>query len=164
MALKITTQIGTNRGLTSEAYIRIFRYEVSKLGFMNCWLQVYQSEADANQPAGETPIYKESVSLEIGSTCKIPLVDTLTRTVKKQQLVDYQETIKVPVLDENRQPTGETQDREVVRTVLQEQDVDVDTEVPDMTSAIGQDIFEFGYTKLKEELSVVFGAENIVDC
>ena len=33
-----------------------------------------------------------------------------------------------------------------------------------MTSAIGQDIFEFGYTKLKEELSVVFGAENIVDC
>ena len=74
------------------------------------------------------------------------------------------EVIQVPVLDENRQPTGETQDREVVRTVLQEQDVDVDTEVPDMTSAIGQDIFEFGYTKLKEELSVVFGAENIVDC
>jgi len=164
MALKITTQIGTNRGLTSEAYIRIFRYEVSKLGFMNCWLQVYQSEADANQPAGETPIYKESVSLEIGSTCKIPLVDTLTRTVKKQQLVDYKETIKVPILDENRQPTGQVEDKEVTRKRPMEVDVEETYEVPNLSLIEGQDIFEYGYTKLKEKLVTLYGAENIVDC
>jgi len=164
MALKITTQIGTNRGLTSEAYIRIFRYEVSKLGFMNCWLQVYQSEADANQPAGETPIYKESVSLEIGSTCKIPLVDILTRTVKKQQLVDYQETIKVPILDENRQPTGQVEDKEVTRKRPMEVDVEETYEVPNLSLIEGQDIFEYGYTKLKEKLVTLYGAENIVDC
>lgn len=164
MALKITTQIGTNRGLTSEAYIRIFRYEVSKLGFMNCWLQVYQSEADANQPAGETPIYKESVSLEIGSTCKIPLVDILTRTVKKQQLVDYKETIKVPVLDENRQPTGQVEDKEITRKKPMEVDVEETYEVPNLSLIEGQDIFEYGYTKLKEKLVTLYGAENIVDC
>ena len=162
MALKITTQIGTNRGLTSEAYIRIFRYEVSKLGFMNCWLQVYQSEADANQPAGETPIYKESVSLEIGSTCKIPLVDTLTRTVKKQQLVEYQETIKVPIYVDAVQ-TG-VEDKVFTRKKPMEVDVEETYEVPNLSLIEGQDIFEYGYTKLKEKLVTLYGAENIVDC
>jgi hypothetical protein len=162
MALKITTQIGTNRGLTSEAYIRIFRYEVSKLGFMNCWLQVYQSEADANQPEGETPIYKESVSLEIGSTCKIPLVDTLTRTVKKQQLVEYQETIKVPIYVDAVQ-TG-VEDKVFTRKKPMEVDVEETYEVPNLSLIEGQDIFEYGYTKLKEKLVTLYGAENIVDC
>ena len=162
MALKITTQIGTNRGLTSEAYIRIFRYEVSKLGFMNCWLQVYQSEADANQPAGETPIYKESVSLEIGSTCKIPLVDTLTRIVKKQQLVEYQETIKVPIYVDAVQ-TG-VEDKVVTRKKPMEVDVEETYEVPNLSLIEGEDIFEYGYTKLKEKLVTLYGAENIVDC
>lgn len=162
MALKITTQIGTNRGLTSEAYIRIFRYEVSKLGFMNCWLQIYQNEADANQPANETPVYKECVSLEIGSTCKIPLVETLTRTVSKTQLVDYQETIKVPVYVDGVH-TG-MEDKQVTRKKPMEVDVEETYEVPNLSIIEGQDIFEFGYTKLKEKLSSLYGASNIVDC
>ena len=106
----------------------------------------------------------EAKSAQIGEFMHIKLLKTVTTTVRKNMPTRITEVIQVPVLDENRQPTGETQDREVVRTVLQEQDVDVDTEVPDMTSAIGQDIFAFGYAKLKEELSAVFGAENIVDC
>ena len=164
MALKITTQIGTNRGLTSEAYVRIFRYEVSKLGFLNCWLQIYQNEADANQPAGETPIYKESVSFEIGSTCKIPLVDTLTRTVTKTQLVEYQDTVKVPVLDENKQPTGQVEDKVVIRKRPAEVDIEETYEVPNLSLIEGQDIFVYSYAKLKEKLVSLYGAENIVDC
>ncbi len=162
MALKITKQIGTNRGLTSEAYIRISKYEISKLGFMNCWLQVYQTESDANQPAEETPFYKESVSLEIGRICKIPIVDTLTRTVKKIQLVDQKETIKVPVYVDGVQ-TG-VEDREVTRKYPMEVDVEETYEVPNLSLIEGQDIFEYGYTKLKEKLVSLFGAENIVDC
>jgi len=162
MALKITTQIGTNRGLTSEAYVRIFRYEVSKLGFLNCWLQIYQNEADANQPAGETPIYKECVSLEIGSTCKIPLVDTLTRTVTKTQLVEYQDTVRVPVYVDGVQ-TG-TEDRQVTRKRPAEVDVEETYEVPNLSLIEGQDIFVYSYAKLKEKLVSLYGAENIVDC
>lgn len=162
MALKITTQIGTNRGLTSEAYVRIFRYEVSKLGFLNCWLQIYQNEADANQPAGETPIYKECVSLEIGSTCKIPLVDTLTRTVTKTQLVEYQDTVKVPVYVDGVQ-TG-VEDKVVTRKRPAEVDVEETYEVPNLSLIEGQDIFVYSYAKLKEKLVSLYGAENIVDC
>ena len=162
MALKITTQIGTNRGLTSEAYVRIFRYEVSKLGFLNCWLQIYQNEADANQPAGETPIYKESVSFEIGSTCKIPLVDTLTRTVTKTQLVEYQDTVKVPVYVDGVQ-TG-VEDKVVTRKRPAEVDVEETYEVPNLSLIEGQDIFVYSYAKLKEKLVSLYGAENIVDC
>lgn len=162
MALKITTQIGTNRGLTSEAYVRIFRYEVSKLGFLNCWLQIYQNEADANQPAGETPIYKESVSFEIGSTCKIPLVDTLTRTVTKTQLVEYQDTVKVPVYVDAVQ-TG-VEDKVVTRKRPAEVDVEETYEVPNLSLIEGQDIFVYSYAKLKEKLVSLYGAENIVDC
>ena len=162
MALKITTQIGTNRGLTSEAYVRIFRYEVSKLGFLNCWLQIYQNEADANQPAGETPIYKESVSFEIGSTCKIPLVDTLTRTVTKTQLVEYQDTVKVPVYVDAVQ-TG-VEDKVVTRKRPAEVDIEETYEVPNLSLIEGQDIFVYSYAKLKEKLVSLYGAENIVDC
>ena len=168
MALKITTQIGTNKGITSEAYIRISKYTIDKAGYGQFNLQIFQKEEDATpsltSDVNVIPQNAEAKSAQIGEFMHIKLLKTVTTTVRKNMPTRITEVIQVPVLDENRQPTGETQDREVVRTVLQEQDVDVDTEVPDMTSAIGQDIFEFGYTKLKEELSVVFGAENIVDC
>ena len=162
MALKITTQIGTNRGLTSEAYIRISKYEISKLGFMNCWLQIYQNESDANQPAGETPIYKECVSLEIGSTHKIPLVNTLTRTVTKIQLVEEPQTTIVPVYVNGVQ-TG-TEERQTTTRVPREVEVEETYEVPNLSLLGGQDIFAFGYASLKEKLMALHGAENIVDC
>ena len=37
MALKITTQIGTNKGITSEAYIRISKYEKARKDQSNMW-------------------------------------------------------------------------------------------------------------------------------
>ena len=162
MALKITTQIGTNRGLTSEAYIRISTYEISKLGFINCWLQIYQNETDANQSTGETPIYKESISLEIGNICKIPLLNTLTRTVKRQQLVDYQDIIKMPIYVDAVQ-TG-TEDKEVTRKKPMDVDVEETYEVPNLSLIEGQDIFLYAYTKLKEKLVSLYGAENVVNC
>ena len=168
MALKITTQIGTNKGITSEAYVRISKYTIDKAGYGKFNLQIFQREEDAT-PSLTSDVNipspnMEAKSAQIGEFMHVKLLKTVTTTVRKNMPTRITEVIQVPVLDENRQPTGQTQDREVTRTVLQEQDVDVDTEVPDMTSAIGQDIFEFGYTKLKEELSAVFGAENIVDC
>lgn len=168
MALKITTQIGTNKGITSEAYIRISKYTIDKSGYGKFDLQVFQTEADVTgaltSEANVIPQNAEAKSAQIGDFMHIKLVRTVTTTIRKNIPTPVTETVQVPILDENRQPTGQTESKIITRNVLQEQDVEVNTEVPDMTSAAGQDIFAFGYAKLKEELSAVFGAENIVDC
>lgn len=44
MALKITTQIGTDRGITSEAYIRISNYNISKYGGVSLGIEIYMSQ------------------------------------------------------------------------------------------------------------------------
>jgi hypothetical protein len=168
MALKITTQIGTNKGITSEAYIRISKYLIDKAGYGKFDLQIFQKEEDATpsltSDINVLPSNMEAKSAQIGDFMHIKLFRTVTTTVKKNMLTPITETIQVAVLNESGQPTGEMEDKEIRKTILQEQDVDIDTEVPDMTSAVGQDIFTFGYAKLKEELSAIFGAENIVDC
>jgi hypothetical protein len=168
MALKITTQIGTNKGITSEAYIRISKYTIDKAGHGKFNLQIFQKEEDATpsltSDVNIIPQNAEAKSAQIGEFMHVKLLKTVTTTVKRNMPTPITETIQVPILDENRQPTGQTESKQITKTILQEQDVDVDTEVPDMTSAVGQDIFAFGYAKLKEELSAVFGAENIVDC
>lgn len=163
MALKITTQIGTNRGLTSEAYVRIGSYDLKKSGELELWLQIYQKEEDANQPLGVTPLYKESVSLEIGSILKVPLLKDVTIQVKKTMPVDEEQTISVPVRNAEGVVTS-TEERQVTRKVMKEVDVDEVMHVADMSLIQGQDIFEFGYTKLKEKLVSLYGAENIQDC
>jgi predicted S18 family serine protease len=164
MALKITTQIGTNRGLTSEAYVRIGGYDLIKQqGSLILSLQVYQNESDANQPLGTTPLYKESVSLEIGSILRVPLLKDETIIVKKNMPVEETQTITVPVRDTEGNVTS-TEEKEITRKVLKEMDVEEIIKVPDMSIIKGQDIFAFGYTKLNEHLAGLFGAENVVDC
>ena len=50
MALKITTQIGTDKGITSEAYVRIADYQISKYGSANFRIELFQSQEDATPP------------------------------------------------------------------------------------------------------------------
>jgi len=47
MALKITTQIGTDRGITSEAYLRISDYRVSKYGRASFITELFLSQEDS---------------------------------------------------------------------------------------------------------------------
>lgn len=162
MGLKITTPIGTNRGLTSEAYLRIGSYEIFKSGSIHLWVQIYQTEADANQPIGETPLFKESVSLEIGSTIVVPLLKTLTRMVTKTQLVEEDQTITVPKIVDG--VTVGSEEKVVTKRAPKEVEVEEEYTVPDMSLLEGQDIFQFGYAKVKEKLATLYGAENIQDC
>jgi len=163
MALKITTQIGTNRGLTSEAYIRLKNYDLQKSGKLALGIQVYQNEADANQPLGETPLYKEAVSLEIGSVLNVPLLKDATIIVKKPTLVDELQTISVPKYDTDGSPLP-AEEKQVTVKVVKDIDTEEVIQVPDMSILEGQDVFVFGYTKLKEHLVDLFGAESVVDC
>jgi len=51
MALKITTQIGTDKGITSEAYVRISDYQVNKYGSANFRLEIFQQQSDSESDA-----------------------------------------------------------------------------------------------------------------
>lgn len=75
MALKITTQIGTDKGITSEAYVRIADYQISKYGYANFRIEIYQSQADA--PVESTIMAPLSAgtasSQQIGSSVNVQL-------------------------------------------------------------------------------------------
>lgn len=143
MALKITTQIGTDKGITSNAYVRISNYQLSKYGSANFQIELYQSEEDVPSQSGPyTPMTTGIArNQQIGEYISIQL------TAQTERQVSY------PVIgvdaDGNALP-----DRVETITVS----------VPDLSSAEGVDIFAFGYSHLKAKLVDLFGEDNIVDC
>jgi len=164
MALKITTQIGTNRGITSEAYLRIVNYQISKMGYLQLNVQMFLSEEIASTPIDQIVSGMECFNTEIQNSFKIPLTKTLTRTVKKTVSVDEEKELKIPIMDGDGGFTNEFKTEMSTIKVQKEMDVEEEYQVPDLSIIEGQDIFTFGYTKLKEKLIEIYGAENIVHC
>lgn len=169
MALKITTQIGTDKGITSEAYIRIADYQISKSGSANFRIEIYQAQADVPSPSSVvlTPMGGLARNQQIGDSLWVALNKEIDITVTQKSMVPVQveEEVQVPgPPDEDGNPTTVTETR--TRTQMQEQDVQVTQKriVPDLSSAEDIDIFAFGYGKLKAKLVELFGANNVVDC
>lgn len=169
MALKITTQIGTDKGITSEAYVRIADYQISKSGSANFRIEIFQSQADVASvnSAYPGPMGGTARNQQIGDNLWVSLTKEIDVTVTQNQMVpvQVQEEVTVPgPVDEEGNPTTVTQT--VTRTEMQQQEVEVTQKriVPDLTSAEDVDIFEFGYGKLKAKLVELFGADNVVDC
>jgi len=168
MALKITTQIGTDKGITSEAYVRIADYQISKYGSANFRIELFQSEEDATPPTsypgmggGVARNQQIGESLYVALTKQVEETITVKRMVPVQ--VEFEEEVAGP-LDEDGNPTSTTVTR--TRTEMQEQDVEetITKTVPDLSSAEDVDVFEFGYGHLKTKLEGLFGADNVVDC
>lgn len=155
MALKITAQIGTDKGITSEAYVRIADYQVSKSGSANFRIELFQSQADTIPTSGSmfsTPMYSSQArNQQIGEALWVALTKEVeaTRTVKKNVEVDVEATEEVPA-----HKTWVIQDVEETYT----------TTVPDLSPLESGTIFAFAYGKLKTKLADLFGAENVVDC
>lgn len=168
MALKITTQIGTDKGITSEAYVRIADYQISKYGSANFRIELFQSQEDAT-PAGSYPNMGGGIARnqQIGESLYVPMTKQVeeTRTVQRMVpvQVEFEEEVAGPV-DEEGNPTTVTVTR--TRTEMQEQEVEetITKTVADLSSAEGVDVFEFGYGHLKMKLEGLFGADNVVDC
>lgn len=167
MALKITTQIGTDKGITSEAYIRIADYQISKYGSANFRIEIYQSQADLTPAIGAGypgPYSGVSRNQQIGESLYVPMTKEVTETVivKRMVPVETTEEVTVPATEEGGEPTTQT----VTRHSMEEQDVEetITKTVPDMSGAEEIDIFAFGYSKLKAKLDGLFGAENVIDC
>jgi len=167
MALKITTQIGTDKGITSEAYIRIADYQISKYGSANFRIEIYQSQADLTPVSGAGypgPYSGVSRNQQIGESLYVPMTKEVTETVTVKRMVPVETTeeVTVPATEEGGEPTTQT----VTRHSMEEQDVEqeVTKTVPDMSGAEEIDIFAFGYGKLKAKLDELFGAEHVIDC
>jgi hypothetical protein len=168
MALKITTQIGTDKGITSEAYVRIADYQISKYGSANFRIELFQSQEDATAPTsypgmggGVARNQQIGESLYVALTKQVEETITVKRMVPVQ--VEFEEEVAGP-LDSDGNPTTNTVTR--TRTEMQEQDVEetITKTVPDLASAEDVDVFEFGYGHLKMKLEGLFGAANVVDC
>lgn len=161
MALKITTQIGTDKGITSEAYVRIADYSVSKFGSANFRIELFQSQADAEPStgnmystiagAGQARNQQVGENLWVALTKEVEATRTVQRSVEvvTPAVLAEDDTIVTP---ETR--TWEMQDVEETYT----------TTVPDLSPLEEGTIFAFAYGKLKTKLADLFGAENVVDC
>lgn len=78
MALKILSTIGTDRGVTNEAYLRIADYTVNKnQGNCSFRLQLFNSEADSVPSSNMFPFYStglEARSQVIGDYLNVSLM------------------------------------------------------------------------------------------
>jgi hypothetical protein len=153
MALKITTQIGTDKGITSEAYVRIADYQVSKYGSANFRVELFQTQEDSvsNNTYPATIGGGQARNQQIGENLWVAMTKEVeaTRTVQRSVEVVTPATEEAP---ESR--TWEMQDVEETYTAT----------APDLSALEDGTIFAFAYGKLKEKLVTLFGAENVVDC
>jgi hypothetical protein len=164
MALKITKQIGTNRGITDSAYIRIVNYSINKYGYLQLTTQMFLTEEQASTPLDQIVSNMECFNYEVDNSFKIPLTKTLTRTVNKIVMVDEEYEKKTPIMDENGIFTNNFTTETSTQKVPKQMDVEEEYQVPDLSLIENQDIFAYGYTALKTKLIETFGAENIIDC
>lgn len=166
MGLKIITQIGTDQGITNEAYIRIVNYEITKSGHANFRTELFQKQSDC-KPTNTTEISMCAINKEIGNSLNTSLLKEVVETVKVKRLIPIQveKIVKVPgPLDKDGNTT--LIDQKTMVTESQEKEVEeaITTMTPDFTPLDEISIFEFGYVKLREKLSGLFGAKNIIDC
>jgi hypothetical protein len=168
MALKITKSIGTDKGITQNAYVRIADYQISKSGNANFRIQLYMSEEDATPASASMgPMGGDQARNQaIGEYLSVPLTkqveETKTRTMMRP--VETEVTRTRTVTNE----AGEEVEEEY--TVMEYTNEEVTEEytitntVPDLSSAEGVDIFAFGYSHLKAKLVSLFSAAKVEDC
>lgn len=172
MALKITSQIGTDLGITSEAYVRIADYQISKSGSANFRIELFQSQNDSElstspvQPIPGVSSSRRARNQQIGESLFVQMTRLVqeTVTVKRSVPVEVEFEEEVPGVDAEGNSTTTTVTR--TRIEMQEEDVEqaVTRVVPDLSEAEGIDVFAFGYGKLKAKLQELFGEANVVDC
>jgi hypothetical protein len=157
MALKITAPLGTDRGITSEAYVRIADYQVSKYGSANFRVELFLNQEDT--VSTDRPMWggSQARNQQIGESVGVQMTKEVEATRTIQQRV---EVLVAEVLDSEGEivtPASRTWEMQDVEETYMKT-------VPDMSPLEDGTIFAFGYAKLKDKLVELFGAENVVDC
>lgn len=170
MGLKITTPIGTDQGITTEAYVRISSYRIEKSnGQVFFDIQIYQSqEKSVLSNSNMYPYTVSSVSRnnEIGDNLIVYLTKEViaTRTSIRQVSKEVDVTETITTINE----AGESVDQVVTRKefrIVEETYQETYTQiVPDFSVLDTVSIFVFAYNTLKEKLGELFGTLNVIDC
>jgi hypothetical protein len=148
MAVKITNNIGTDLGITNEAYVRIADYNLSKTGGgANFRLEIFQSQEDIQASPGATMnMGRTARNQQIGETLYVSFWKTIETEVTKTR----------PTMGTSGESGSEPQMEEYQETVI--------TSEIDFSAAEATNIFAFGYSELKKKLKTLFGDSNVVDC
>ncbi len=172
MALKITSEIGTDQGITNEAYVRIVNYNINKGGQASFALQLFNSEAEATaMSVGVSSAAtlgfvarnaKIGESFHVALTKEVPHTYTVNKPVPTE--VEVTEEVTVPGGEEGSEPVVQLVKKTIIQNIMTEVEETTVKIVPDMSSVIGVDVFTFGYGKLKSHLESLFGEGNVVDC
>ena len=151
MALKITTNIGTDRGITNEAYVRIADYNLSKnVGGANFRLEIFQSSEGATPSQPGVMASGSARNQQIGENLYVSFWKTIETEVTKTRPV-------MLIGSSGSAGSGsEPQMEEYQETVI--------TQELDFSAAEATNIFAFGYSELKKKLKTLFGDSNVVDC
>ena len=168
MALKITKSIGTDKGITQNAYVRIADYQISKSGNANFRIQLYLNEEDATPsnssmgPMGTDQARNQS----IGEYLSIPLTKEVTETKTRTMMQPVEKDVVKTRTIMNEAGEEVSEEYTVKEYVTEEvtEEYTVTLTVPDLSSAEGVDIFAFGYTHLKAKLVSLFSASKVEDC
>lgn len=168
MALKITKSIGTDKGITNEAYVRIADYQISKSGNANFRIQLYLNEADAtpnNASMGPTG-GDQARNQAVGEYLSIPMTKEVTETKTRTMMQPVEKDV-VKTRTITNEAGEEVSEEYTVKEYTTEEvtsEYTVTLTVPDLSSAEGVDIFAFGYSHLKAKLVSLFSAAKIEDC
>ena len=161
MALIIKTPIGTDRGLATNAYVRIQEYRILKTGECIFEIHIYKSKADAILADSNIATYATSnhltcVSLEIGKELKVDLRYEIIKTVSVPE--EKPKTVQ-------RLRTVGNRTYNVTENIMETELNTYETtlKIPNWNQLQNHNIFEFGYAKLRDKLSELYGAENIED-
>lgn len=165
MALKITKSIGTDKGITQEAYIRIADYQISKSGHANFRVEIFLNEEEAKSN-GMSGHYGQARNQQIGENVSVSLTkeveEVFTHKVTKPIEAEVTRTRTV-TSEDGTETIEEYTNTEMVPTEVDEE-YTVKKIVSDLSSAESVDIFAFGYSHLKAKLVSLFTAAKVVDC
>ena len=144
MALQITSQIGTDLGITSNAYIRISDYQISKPAASATFrIEIYQSQPESGQTYGFGTSAKNQ---QIGDALYVSFMKPVEKTITGTRIIYVGDT------PEDKQPVEQSYTETVIVPEL------------DLSEIEATNIFAFGYAKLKIKLQDLFGTGSVVDC
>jgi len=153
MAIKITKQIGTDLGITNEAYLRIVNYNIQKGGYANFQTQLFLNASDAT--GSQSYLYpgmggQTARNQQIGDHLNVDL------RVPSESIVYRTITVPSQSVDASGSVTYVNVEQQISESVT--------VMIPDFSQVEEANIFEFGYAKLKEKVAEVFGTGSYQDC
>jgi hypothetical protein len=173
MALEITQQIGTSRGITSEGYVRIESFEFRKQnGFLRVYPKLYMNRHEAASASrdlfdehspGMLDKEWEAQNFEIPEVYKFHLTESQVRSREFLRVETVSESVDQMVPDPENPGQEITQSSWTYDTISVSGSEEYMADVISTAGISENSIYEFAYPLLKAELKGVFGSDSVID-